>query len=105
MSGRASGTASAIKGCAPSITLDTHLKSCGVVNKAVDGSECHGRIGENLAPLAERLIGRTQQRAPCAPQSKGCSATARARFSTIGLQFSARHLAVRWLASHVAEGH
>jgi hypothetical protein len=31
------------------------------MDKAVDGGECHGLVGEHLAPLAERLIGGDQQ--------------------------------------------
>ena len=34
-----------------------------MVDEAVDGGERHGRIGEDLAPLAERLIGRNEDRA------------------------------------------
>jgi hypothetical protein len=34
------------------------------MDEAVDGGERHGLIGEHLAPFAERLIGRDQQREP-----------------------------------------
>jgi hypothetical protein len=32
------------------------------MDEAVDGGERHGRVGEDLAPLAERLVGGDQQR-------------------------------------------
>ena len=33
------------------------------MDEAIDGRECHGWIGEDLAPFAERLVGRDQHRA------------------------------------------
>jgi len=34
------------------------------MDKAIDGGECHCLVGEDLAPFAERLIGRDQHRSP-----------------------------------------
>jgi len=46
----------------PAITLDVHLQDGGVVHEPVDSRQCHGLVGENLAPFAEGLIGRDEQR-------------------------------------------
>src|SRR4051794_3946286 len=43
----------------PAITLDVHLQDGGVVHEPVDSRQ---RRGENLAPFAEGLIGRDEQR-------------------------------------------
>ena len=34
------------------------------MDEAIDGGECHGLIGEDLAPLAERLVGGDQHGSP-----------------------------------------
>ena len=43
------------------IALDVHLQDGGVVHEPVDGCQCHGLVGENLAPFAEGLVGRDEQ--------------------------------------------
>ena len=62
--GRPSGAAFAVEGGAASIALDVHFEDGGVVDKAVDGGERHGLIGENFAPFAKWLIGGDQHGAP-----------------------------------------
>jgi len=47
----------AIEGGAAAVALDVHFKDRRVVDEAVDGRQRHGRIGEDLAPFAERLVG------------------------------------------------
>src|SRR5204863_3777497 len=49
---------------AASIALDIHLEDGGVMDEAVDGGERHGLVWEDLAPVAERLIGGDQHGAP-----------------------------------------
>jgi hypothetical protein len=46
-------TALAVDGGAAPIALDVHLEDGGVMHEAVDGGECHGLVGEHLAPLAD----------------------------------------------------
>jgi hypothetical protein len=45
----------------PAIALDVHLQDGGVVHEPIDGCQRHGLVGENLAPFAERLVGRDEQ--------------------------------------------
>ena len=59
-----SASAFSLEGFTPSIALDIHLHDSGVVHEAVDGRERHGRIGEDLAPLSERLVRRDQHGTP-----------------------------------------
>ena len=42
------------------IALNVHLQDRGVVHEPIDGCQRHGLVGENLAPLAERLVGRDE---------------------------------------------
>jgi len=41
-----------------------YLEERGVMHESIDGSECHGRIGEDLSPFAKGLICRDEQRTP-----------------------------------------
>ena len=45
---------------AATIAVDVDFEDRGVMNKAIDGGERHGGIRKNLAPGAERLIGRDE---------------------------------------------
>jgi hypothetical protein len=45
----------------PAIALDVHLQDRSVVHEPIDGRQRHGLVGENLAPFAERLVGRDEQ--------------------------------------------
>ena len=54
---RSSRTAFSFEGGSPSVALDVHLEDGRVMDEAVDRGERHGGIGEDLAPLAERLVG------------------------------------------------
>ncbi len=47
-----------------SVALDVHLDDGGVVHEAVDGRDRHRGIGEHVVPLAKRLVGGDQDRAP-----------------------------------------
>jgi hypothetical protein len=49
---------------APAVALDVHLEDRGVVHEAVDDSHRHRLVGEDLAPFAERLIGRDEEGSP-----------------------------------------
>jgi hypothetical protein len=56
------------------IAFDVHLEDGGVVDEAVDGGDGHRRIGEHLAPIAERLIRGDHQRAALRPsRTWGCA--------------------------------
>ncbi len=55
------GTAFPIQGRATPVALDVHLEDGGMVHQPVDGSERHGRIGEDPTPLAEGLVGGDHQ--------------------------------------------
>ena len=46
------------------VAFDIHLEDGGVMNEAVDDSDRHCLIGEDLAPLAERLIGGNEEGSP-----------------------------------------
>ena len=61
---RAARAAFAFEGGATAIAFDIHLEDRGVVHQAVDDGDGHCRIGKDFAPVAERLIGSDQQRAP-----------------------------------------
>src|SRR3954464_15863701 len=43
------------------IAFDVHLEDRGVMDEAIDDSERHCLIGEDLSPLTERLVGGDQQ--------------------------------------------
>ena len=58
------GSAFTVKGGASAVALDVHLEDCGVVDEAIDDGECHRLVGEDFAPLAERLVGRDQHGSP-----------------------------------------
>lgn len=62
--GRTSGSAFAVEGDAAAAALNVHLEDRGVVDEPVDGGQRHGRVGEDLAPFAERLVGGDEDRAP-----------------------------------------
>jgi len=53
-------TALALERGPPAIALDVHLHDRGVVHEPIDGRQRHGLVGENLAPFAERLVGRDE---------------------------------------------
>ena len=58
-------------GGAPPVAFDVEFEDGGPVHEPVDGSDGHGRVGEDLVPLAERLVGGEQQGAllvTCADQ-------------------------------------
>src|SRR5271170_2045849 len=57
---RPTATTFSIEGLAAAITLDIHLQDGGVMDEAIDGRERHGLVREDLAPFAERLVGRDQ---------------------------------------------
>lgn len=63
MDGRPAWTALAIECSFSTVALDVHLEDRGVVHQASDCRERHCLIWEDTPPLAERLIGRDQQRA------------------------------------------
>src|SRR5262245_8747122 len=55
-------------GFAP-IALDIQFQDRGMVDEAVYGRQRHSLIGEDAPPLAERLIGRYEQRSPLITRS------------------------------------
>ena len=60
-----------VDGGAPPIAFDVEFEDGGTVHQAVDGGDGHGGLGEDLVPLAERLVGGDQQGAllvTCADQ-------------------------------------
>ena len=61
---RSSRTALSFQGGSPSVALDVHLEDGRVMDEAVDHGQRHGWIGEDLAPLTERLVAvmRTERR-------------------------------------------
>src|SRR5438132_11415644 len=61
--GGPAGASLAFEGGLAPIALDVHLENGCVMNEAVDGRQRHGVIREDLAPLAERLVGGDEQRA------------------------------------------
>src|SRR5215203_2561490 len=64
-------TALSIEGLAAAVAFDIHLQDRCVMDKAVDGSECHSLIGKDLAPFAKGLVGRDQHGSaliPCGDQ-------------------------------------
>src|SRR5271167_2616204 len=61
---RPAATALAFERGAAAVALDVHLKDGGVVDKAVDDSDRHSLIGEDLAPLSKGLVGRDEEGSP-----------------------------------------
>ena len=57
----------AFEGGAAAVALDVHLEDGGVMDEAVDGGQRHRRVREDLAPLAERLVGGDQHGSPFVP--------------------------------------
>src|SRR5512134_3519416 len=53
---RATGASFPFQGSSPSVALDVHLEDGGVVDEPVDHGQRHGWVGEDLAPLTERLV-------------------------------------------------
>src|SRR5437764_9673502 len=45
---------------AATVTVDVDFEDRGVMNEAIDSGERHGGIRKNLAPGAERLVGRDE---------------------------------------------
>src|SRR5271169_4666582 len=64
---RPAATALAFEGGAAAVALDVHLKDGGVMDEAVDDSDRHSLIGENLAPLAKGLVGSDNERSTLVP--------------------------------------
>src|SRR5260221_5549327 len=64
VSRRPSGAALAVEGGLSTVAVDVHLEDCCVMDEAVDGGEGHGLIGEDLAPLSERLVCGDQHGSP-----------------------------------------
>src|SRR3984893_5292498 len=62
--GWAPGAAFSLEGGATSVAFDLHLEDRRMVDEAIDGGERHGGVGKDLAPFAEGLIGRDEDRAP-----------------------------------------
>ena len=46
-----------VDGGASPIAFDVEFEDGGPVHQAVDGSDAHGGLGEDLVRLAERLVG------------------------------------------------
>src|SRR6266511_4219471 len=53
---RSSRAAFSFQGGSPSVALDVHLEDGRVVDEPVDHGQRHGWVGEDLAPLTERLV-------------------------------------------------
>jgi hypothetical protein len=51
------------------IAIDSRLQDCCVMSDPVHGGEGHGWIGENLVPLAGRLVSRDQHGPPIVPDA------------------------------------
>ncbi len=62
--GGPSASALSIEGFASPVAFDIHFQDRSVMDEAVDGRERHGLIGEDFAPLAERLVGGDQHGSP-----------------------------------------
>jgi hypothetical protein len=60
-------TALAFERDAAAIALDVHLKDGGVMDEAVDDSDRHSLIGEDLAPLSKGLVGSDEEGSPLVP--------------------------------------
>ena len=60
-------TAFAFERGAAAVALDVHLKDGGVMDEAVDDSDRHSLIGEDLAPLAKGLVGSDEEGSPLVP--------------------------------------
>ena len=65
--GASAEAAFAFEGGAASVALDVHLENRGVVDQAIDDGQRHRLVGEDLAPLPERLVGGDQQGPPLVP--------------------------------------
>ena len=50
------GSGAVLCGGSPAVALGIDLEDGRVMDEAVDGGDGHGRIGEDLGPLAEWLI-------------------------------------------------
>jgi hypothetical protein len=61
---RSAAAAFAFERVAAAVALDVHFEDGGVVNEAVDDSDRHSPIWENLAPLAKGLVGSDQEGSP-----------------------------------------
>src|SRR5712664_4818909 len=61
---RSAEAAFAFEGGAAAVALDVHLEDRGVVDQAIDYSQRHRLVGEDLSPFAERLVGGDQQGSP-----------------------------------------
>src|SRR3954453_982521 len=64
---RPAATALAFERGAAAVALDVHLKDGGVVDEAVDDSDRHSLIGEDLAPLSKGLVGGDEAGWPLGP--------------------------------------
>src|SRR5205823_1199682 len=60
-------TALAFERGAAAVALDVHLKDRGVMDEAVDDSDRHSLIREDLAPLAKGLVGSDEEGSPLVP--------------------------------------
>ena len=69
MGGWPSASALSLKGFPSPVAFDIHFQDRSVMDEAVDGGERHGLIGEDFAPLAERLVGRDQHGSPLISRS------------------------------------
>jgi hypothetical protein len=65
--GRPAAASLAFERGAASVALDIHLEDGGVMDEAVDDSDRHCLIREDLAPFAERLVGGDQEGSPLVP--------------------------------------
>src|SRR5215469_15645788 len=61
--GRSATASFAFQGGAAAIAFDVHLEDGGVMNEAVNDSNRHRVVREDLAPFAKGLVGGDQQRA------------------------------------------
>src|SRR5882672_6352258 len=59
---RSTDAAFSLDGGSASVAFDVHLEDCRVMDKAIDGGERHGVVGEDLAPFAEWLVGGDEER-------------------------------------------
>src|SRR6516164_7187431 len=65
--GRPATASLAFKRGAATVAFDVHLEDGGMMNQAVDDCDRHCLVWEDLAPFAERLIGRDEERSPLVP--------------------------------------
>ena len=64
---RSTGASFAFESGTAAIAFDVHLEDGGVVDEAIDDGEGHRRVGEDLAPFAEWLVGGDKQGSPLVP--------------------------------------